>query len=341
MENMSKTYRGFKVTFGLMFQVALAVGFAQQPQPPAAPAANQAAAAAVASLRPTYVLGANDQVLVRVPRVEDFDSQPVRVDEGGQITLPLIGKIPAAGLTIEQLEQDIARRLVQFVVNPVVSISIVQFRTEPIFLVGAFQRPGIHALAGRRTLLDTLASAGGLQPQANRRIKITRQLSQGKIPLPSAVERPAESVSTAEINLSKLMETVNPAEDIVLEQYDVISASRLAPVYVNGEVMRPGPFELPDGEPTSLVRMLTQAGLTPAADTRKIKLLRVVLGTQKRAEIKLNLADVMSGQANDFPLMPDDVLFVPKSKSFGAAAGRMLVVAAPALGTAVLLSVLR
>ena len=321
---------------GVLF--AIATCLAQQPTPPA----GSQAATAASSMRPLYVLGPNDQVIIRVPRVEDFDSTPVRVDESGQITLPLIGKIPASGLTIEQLEQDIARRLVQYVVNPQVSISIVQFRAEPVFLVGAFQRPGIHGLTGRRTLLDTLASVGGLQIQASRRIKITRQLSQGKIPLPSAVEQPSESTSTVEINLSRLMETVNPAEDILLQPYDVIAASRLAQVYVNGEVLRPGPFDLADGEPTSLVRMLTIAGgLTSTADAKSIRLLRTVVGTQRRAEIKLNLQDVLAGRANDFPIMPDDVVYVPKSKSFGATAGRVMMTAGPALGTALLLGVFR
>ena len=121
-----------------------------------------------------------------------------------------------------------------------------------------------------------------------------------------------------------------------------IAASRLAQVYVNGEVARPGPFDLADGEPTSLVRMLTIAGgLTSTADAKSIRLLRTVVGTQRRAEIKLNLQDVLAGRANDFPIMPDDVVYVPKSKSFGATAGRVMMTAGPALGTALLLGVFR
>lgn len=325
---------------------AAALSLAQQPAPGAAagatPPPTQSAAAAADSLRPSYVLGPNDQIIVRVARVEDFDATPIRVDENGQISLPLVGKIPASGLSVEQLEQDIARRLTQFVVNPQVSIAIAQFRTEPVFLVGAFQRPGIHALSGRRTLLDTLATVGGLQPQASRKVKLTRRLAQGKIPLPGAVERQVDQISTVEINLNRLMETVNPEEDIVLQPFDVITASRQAQVYVNGEVMRPGPFDLMEGEPATVIRIITLAGgLTPTAESKSIRLLRPVLGTQRRAEIKLNLNDILAGRINDFPVLPDDVVYVPKSRSIGAATGRLMTTMAPALGTALLITLLR
>ena len=90
------------------------------------------------------------------------------------------------------------------------------------------------------------------------------------------------------------------------------------------------------------IGMLTIAGgLTSTADAKSIRLLRTVVGTQRRAEIKLNLQDVLAGRANDFPIMPDDVVYVPKSKSFGATAGRVMMTAGPALGTALLLGVFR
>lgn len=319
---------------------AMAVAAQQAQPPPAAQAAQQPTPEAL--LRPTYMLGANDQIFIRATGIEDFGTTPYRIEETGEIALPLVGRLKAAGLTVEQLEQELTKRLKEFVVNPQVSITIVQFRSEPVFVVGAFQKPGIHPLQGRRTLLETLIALGGLQPTASRRIKVTRRLEQGKIPLPNAVENQADGVSTVEINLNKLMETVNPAEDMLLQPYDVISAQKTDVVYVSGEVARPGTFEVIDGESASVIQLVTLAGgLKDGANAKETKVLRPVLGTRKRGEIPVNLQAVLAGRENDFPLLPNDVLLVPKTKSLGGAFVRTLAVTLPALATALVVAFVR
>jgi len=321
----------------LMLSLAASYSFGQQSATPRPPQAG-----AEATLRPTYVLGPNDQILIRATGVEDLGTTPYRVDDNGEITLPLIGKVRASGLSVEQLEADLTRRLAEFVVNPQVNITIVQFRSEPVFIIGAFARPGIHPLQGRRTLLDTLIGLGGLQPNASRRIRVSRRLDQGKIPLATARENPGDGVSTVEIHLGKLMETINPEEDILLQPYDVIAAQKAEMIYVTGEVARPGTFEVGDGESTSVIRVLTLAGgLTPSANSKEVKILRPVMGTRRRAEIRVNLQSVFNGRENDFPLLPDDVLLVSKSKSRLAAVSRTTLLVAPAAATAVLVSLLR
>lgn len=311
-----------------------------QRAPTQAPRAAERSTAA--QLRPSYVLGTNDQITVRVPTAPEIGETPYRIDEAGEVTLPLAGRIQAAGKTVEELESEITEKLQAFLVNPQVSLSVVQFRSEPIFVVGAFVAPGIHALQGRKTLLDTLASLGGLQPNASRRIKIARRLENGEIPLPSAIVNEVDQVSTVEIHLNRLMETVNPAEDIELQAFDVLTAQELEPVFISGEVLRPGAFDTVEGEALSLLQALSLAGgVTPKADTKSLRVLRQIAGSRRRAEIRINLADTLEGRSNDFPILPNDVLYVPTKTSFLSGFRQTTLLLAPAVASAVVIMITR
>lgn len=333
--------RGLASTRSVLALALLAGGIplAAAPQTPAPPA--QAAPSSELPLRRTYVLGNSDQVLIRVPAAAEFESVPYRIDDAGELTLPLVGKVRAAGLNVDELERELTQRLKEFIVDPLVSITVTSFRADSIFLVGAFQRPGIHPLEPRRSLMDTISALGGLAPNAGRRIRITRRREQGRIDLPGAVTTP-DGGTSVEIQLSPLFEVVNPDEDIVLEPFDVITAQRTEQVYVNGEVARPGPFEALHGESISLLQVLSLAGgLTPNANTKEIRVLRPVLGSNQRAEIRLNYTDVIEGRGGDFPLMPNDVLYVPRKAGFWSGFGRTALVIAPVVASTVLIIVFR
>ena len=299
---------------------------AQQPQPaqpaaaPAAGQANQAPPPAELppdSIRPNYVLGPNDQFQIRVtPVVEEINERPFRIDAEGFINLPLVGRIRAGGLTQQQLEAELVKRLREYVVNPQVIVTITQFRSEPVFFVGFFQRPGIYPLQGRRTLVEMLSSIGGLQANASRHIKVTRRTEYGTIPLPNAVEDPERKISSVEISMGSLRENVNPAEDIVLQPYDVVSVERAELIYINGEVGRVGGIELGERDSVSVAQALTLAGgFGRDANRSKVRILRPILSTDRRAEIDVDASRIFEGKENDVPLLPNDVLFVPRTNT--------------------------
>jgi polysaccharide export outer membrane protein len=316
----------------------------QRPQqisdPASRPAASQALQNANQQLRPNYVLGVNDQILIRAFEVDEINEKPFRIEPDGTITLPVIGQIKAAGLTVQELETDLVSRLKTYYKNPQVTIVIIQFRTEPVFFVGAFQKPGIYPLEGRRTLVEMLSSVGGLQPYASRRIKLTRRSESGTIPLPNAVENSEANVSTVEISMGSLRENVNPAEDISLEPYDVISVERAELVYIQGELGHTGAFELGERESISVLQVITLAGgLTRDADPEKARILRPVLTTSRRAEIPINLKSVLSARTNDYPLLPNDVLYVPRTKSRKQAFVKAAIIALPLIPTLIYLAI--
>jgi polysaccharide export outer membrane protein len=301
----------------------------------AAPQVSQSAQ----QLRPTYVLGANDQVIIRAFEVDEINEKPFRIDSDGSITLPLVGVVKAAGLTVQELEADLTNRLKTYVKDPHVTINVTQFRTEPVFFVGAFQKPGIYPLEGRRTLVEMLSSVGGLQPNASRRIKVTRRAESGPIPLPNAVVDPENKVSTVEINMGSLRENVNPAEDIVLEPYDTISVGRAELIYIQGEIGHTGAFELGERESLSVLQVITLAGgLSHDADPSKAEILRPVLNSSRRAEIPLNLTSILATRENDVPLLANDLLYVPRAKSRKQLAGKIALYALPLIPTIILLA---
>jgi len=313
------TSRGLKTPWLAVLFTSVAV--AQQP-PAGQPAPNPVQANQVQppaelpadSIRPNYVLGPGDQFLVRAPGIEEINEKPFRIDAEGFINLPLVGRLRVAGLNQQQLEAELVKRLREFIVNPQVIIVMSQFRSEPVFFVGQFSKPGIYPLQGRRTLVEMLTSIGGLQPNASRHIKVTRRAEYGTIPLPNAVDDPEKKTSTVEISMGSLRENVNPAEDIILQPYDVVSVERAELVYVNGEVSKVGGIELGERESVSMAQALTMAGgFSRDANRGKVRILRPILNTDRRAAIDVDANRVLEGKENDVPLLPNDVLFVPRS----------------------------
>jgi polysaccharide biosynthesis/export protein len=266
------------------------------------------------TVRPNYVLGPNDQILIRAPEAEEIDNRPFKIDGDGNLNLPLVGRIHAGGMTLQEMEADLVKRLREYIREPQVFVTVVQFRSEPVFFVGLFVRPGIYPLAGNRTLLEMISSVGGVLQNADRHIKITRHEEYGPIPLPDAIVDPEKKVSTVEISLGSLRENINPAENILLQPYDVISVGRAEPVYVNGEVTRVGGQELGERDSISIAQVLSQAGgFTAYAKKTKVRILRPVLGTNRRYMIEVDVADLFNGKGIDVPLLPGDIVYVPRS----------------------------
>ena len=266
------------------------------------------------TVRPNYVLGPNDQILVRAPEAEEINQKPFRIDGDGNINMPLVGRIHAAGMTLQELEADLVRRLREYIREPQVFVEVVQFRSAPVYFVGLFGRPGIYPLQGNRTLTEMLSSVGGLAPNASRHITLTRHEEYGAIPLPNAIVDPARKVSTVEISMGTLRENINPAENILLQPYDVITVGRAELVYISGQVAKVGGIELGERDSISILQALTQSGgLGPDAKTSKVRILRPILGTNRRAVIEIDANRLLDGKGLDVPLLPNDVVYVPRS----------------------------
>lgn len=116
----------------------------------------------------SYRVGPGDKLQLRVFQVEDLSFDEIFVDSSGQLQLPLIGAIPAAGLTPSELTDDVARRLaVNYLRNPQVAITVLEAASAKVTVDGAVRKPGVFKLQGRTTLLQAVSMAEGPTGVAN------------------------------------------------------------------------------------------------------------------------------------------------------------------------------
>lgn len=151
--------------------IVLTVGLSAE-----APKGNPAASpASISVVDPsTYVIGPQDVLQISVWKEADVSaSVPVRPD--GNISLPLLHDIPAAGFTPMQLAAGIGERLKRFIQDPQVTVVVTAVNSQRIFLLGEVGHPGPLNLTGGMTMLQAISSAGGLSQFANsKRIYILR-----------------------------------------------------------------------------------------------------------------------------------------------------------------------
>ena len=284
----------------------------------------------------SYVLGPEDQITVRVLDLDEFspDNLPaIRVDMRGDVRLPLVGRLHVAGLTVEKLEGEIASRLGRLMNDPEVIVSVAEFRSHPVSVLGAVKNPGVLQITGRKTLFEVLSLAGGLNPDAGNTIKITRRLDQGPLPLPNVVRDPSGNFYVGQLNVRAVMEAKNPDENIEVLPNDVVTVPKADLVYVIGAVKRSGGFVLSEKEQMSVLQALSLAeGLDRVASPKNARILRQDSPGSQRKEMTVNVKLILDGSAQDVPLRANDILFIPTSAPKSAA--MRAVEAAVTLGAA-------
>jgi polysaccharide export outer membrane protein len=272
------------------------------------------AAAQPAPEASAYLLGPDDQIVIRALHAVELGEKPYLINSGGHVTVPMLGQVKAAGLSVEQFERVLVEKLGEFLTDPQVVVNIVEYRSQPVSVLGSVNKPGVYQLRGPRTLLEVLSMAEGMKPDASQVVELTRRKEHG--PIPRLQSKEEEKVYTATINVASVLQGRDPAGNIVIKPHDVISVPVAEKVYVLGLVQKPGPFGLTDGRTMSVLEALSAAGgPSPYAAPHKARILRVVPGTTKRTEIAVNLNHVIEGRNTDLVLGPEDILYVPNSAS--------------------------
>jgi polysaccharide biosynthesis/export protein len=266
------------------------------------------------SAEANYILGPGDQISIHVVNFQEIPRTPMPVDLTGWIPLPLVGRVQVSGLTTSQVAAELSRRLEEYLLHPDVSVSVVEFRSQPVSVLGAVRNPGVQQVQGRKTLVEVLSVAGGLDQNAGSTLKITRRLEWGRIPLASAKDDPTGEFSIAEISLKSILAATNPEENILVQPHDVVSVPRADTVYVIGQVQKAGGFVLSDHEKVTVLQALSMAGgLDRVAQPQSSKLLRRVPDDPSRVEVPVDLKKILAGKIPDIQMQPDDILFVPNS----------------------------
>jgi polysaccharide export outer membrane protein len=252
--------------------------------------------------------------VVDLPELEAKTLGVIRIDHQGNIRLPLAGRIEAAGRSVEGLETEIVKRLSGIMNAPEVSVSVAEYRSHPVSVLGAVRNPGVYQVTGPKTLFEVLSLAGGLNPDASNRIKIMRATSAGPLPLANASSDKTGEFYTAELNVKSVMEAKNPEENINVLSNDVITVPKADMVYVVGAVHKSGGFPLSEKEEISVLQAVSLAeGLDSVAKTSGARILRQLSPGAQRTEVAVNVQKILDGRAQDVPLQANDILFIPNS----------------------------
>jgi polysaccharide biosynthesis/export protein len=265
-----------------------------------------------------YVLGPEDQIAIRCIACEEISEKSMVIDASGFINMPLIGRVQVGGMTAHDLEKELNVRLKKYILDPQVSVLISEYRSQPVSVLGAVQRPGIQQLRGTRSLAEMLSLAGGITADAGYTVKVTRKAEMGKIDIPGAETDPSGRFITAEINLESILDAKNPEHNITVRPFDVITVPRGQMIYVMGEVRKPGGFVLRERESISVLQALALAEGTVVTAGGTARILRKTEGGAAKTEVVAKLRDLLAGTRPDIPLLPNDILLIPKSAAKNA-----------------------
>ncbi len=285
-----------------------------QTDPPAAAAAG----APISSHRSRSILiGPADTLTIVAPDAEEI-SKAWRVGSTGHLNLPMLGRIYVAGMTVERLESELLSRLKKFIIDPHVIVYISEYRSEPVTVVGAVEKPGTTQIHGANGLFDVLMLAGGTKNPSGT-VTVTRRLERGFLAHPTAFEQDGSSVVV--FLLTDVMDGRGVAAGLPIEAGDVITVSDFKEqrlVYVVGDVNKPGAVELATQDKTSLLRLLAVAGglsRTAAAGGSFIR--HTAYDPGKAETTPVNVKRILEGKEKDVAMLPGDILVVPSSKFKG------------------------
>jgi len=275
--------------FGAQLQQTITGGAAPSAEAQAPPAV--AVGILATALHP---LAPGDSISIAVEGEPELTRWYLVLDDG-TINMAYVGQLPAAGLPLSDFVSDLADRLREFIVAPVVTVSDLRRAPRHVYISGAVGATGQYSLWDYPTLLSLLAGAGWLTPQAD--------LSKAML------------LRAGEKQLLQLDEILTPeAEDrtdipLLADDHIIIPTADVPLIHVTGQVALSGAQPLREGDRVSAV-VARAGGIAPTADPANAGVLR---GGQWMG---VDLEAVLGGDAPgaDMALEQGDVVVVPEKK---------------------------
>jgi polysaccharide biosynthesis/export protein len=267
-----------------------------------------------------YRLGAGDTVQVQVFDVPELNVQ-ARIQSNGLISLPLVGSLPAARLTLAELQKSLAGKLTSFVRAPNVLLKLVQNDSQKIAVIGEVKNPGVYPLRdGVGTLIQAIALAGGRTERAGDVLVVipsqeTTSPHAALSPISSLSEKSQKTLRTLGVEFSFSRASGSHGEQPVavpLWGGDTVVIKEAGRFEVDGEVKRPGTFPL-TREVSLLGALATAGGMSYSANYTDIQVIRD-LGDGQFAVRSFNLSEFPRVTHNDLPLRNGDLVRVNSAK---------------------------
>jgi polysaccharide export outer membrane protein len=250
-----------------------------------------------AQTKESLLIGPGDQLHVQVFDTPELEEH-ARVTDGGELPLVLGGAVKVAGLTPEQAANAIENALSQghFLKNPRVLVTVEQYATQNVSVIGEVKTPGAYPIGTPRSILDVLSLAGGLTELADRKVLIQRHGTTEKIPY---------FISNASATALDTAVQVNPGDTVLVPRAGI--------VYVLGDVLHPGGYTMTNNEARiSVLELIARAGGTNhSAVPSQTKLIRK--SSDGYVETQVPLSRMQKGKQADLQLQADDIVYVPFS----------------------------
>ncbi len=295
---LNKSFQTSILSLSLAFAVTRAATAAPAgTQPPAA--GDQQLALANLAYEP---LGAGDLVYVSVADCPEA-TRSYRVSAEGELKPALLNEpLHAAGLLPGELERKIADAMAKahILVAPSVSVSVLEYRSRPVSVVGAVKHSLTFQALGHVKLLDAIARAEGFAPEAGSEVLVYA----------SGTGYAPQGQQVRHIQIAELLAGTDPSLNIELHGGEEIRVPEAPKLYITGNVKNPGAYPLKDSGDSSVLKALAMCqGLLPYSQ-RTAYVYRLDAGTEHRREIPVALIDIVKRKAPDIELLPNDILYI-------------------------------
>lgn len=273
---------------------------------------------------PGQKIGPNDLVAVSVYDSPEL-TRTARISSEGFLRLPMLKEpLKATGLLPSELETVVADALKEagILVDPVVTVTVVEYNSRPISVVGSVKKPITFQATGNVTLLEALGRAEGLAEDAGPSILVSRPDE----------SNPLVKQLVARIDVRDLIDKAKSDLNMQLFGGEEIRVPEAKKIFVAGNVKKPGGILVREGKPITVLQALAMSeGLTPYY-RKTIFILRPDEGGQKQ-EIPIELSKVLDRKAEDVELQADDILYVPDNNGKRVAVNILDKATGFALGT--------
>lgn len=248
-----------------------------------------------------YRIGPKDLVEIKVFEVQEMNLER-RVSDEGTINLPLIGDVPAMGLTSSELADRLKALLEsRYVQRASVSVFVKEFRSRPITVIGAVRNPGNLAFSGRWTLLEAISAAGGLSDNRGDMIYVLRRAENGL----------SDQIA---IRVDDLIVNADPDANIPIFSNDLINipARVEVTVFCLGEVRSPGAVSFQSTQRITVLSAIARAGGLTDRASRKLTIKRRDRAG-KDVELEADYRRILAGKEPDLELQAGDIIVVKES----------------------------
>ncbi len=207
-----------------------------------------------------YALGPRDVVRVTVYGQPDLETVS-RIGEQGTISFPVLGEVRIGGMSEQEAAAVISQRLAKsgVVASPQVNVTVEEFQSQLVSILGNVQKPGEYPIERRTTLLELISKAGGLQPEAGDTAVVTRSPNRGG--------------ARQEIDLVSLFGKGGAPSNIEVTGGDIVYIAPAPKIYVYGQVNHPGAYKL-ERNMIVLQAISVAGGLTDKATERGLTITR-------------------------------------------------------------------